>query len=45
VADRIVVLVAGRIELDRYADETDRASVIGAFLGAAHPSSPEGAPA
>jgi simple sugar transport system ATP-binding protein len=42
VADRIVVLVAGRIELDRYADETDRASIIGAFLGAAHPSSPEG---
>ncbi|MFB2554435.1 sugar ABC transporter ATP-binding protein [Herbiconiux liangxiaofengii] len=33
VADRIVVLVAGRIELDRYADEVDRSSVIGAFLG------------
>ncbi|MFB2586301.1 sugar ABC transporter ATP-binding protein [Herbiconiux liukaitaii] len=42
VADRIVVLVAGRIELDQYADETTRESVIGAFLGTSHPSSPEG---
>ncbi|CAN5296427.1 sugar ABC transporter ATP-binding protein [soil metagenome] len=33
VADRIVVLVAGSIELDAYADEVDRARVIGAFLG------------
>ncbi|SMQ71548.1 sugar ABC transporter ATP-binding protein [Agreia sp. VKM Ac-1783] len=34
VADRIIVLVAGAIELDAYADETDRASIVGAFLGA-----------
>ncbi|WP_235500929.1 sugar ABC transporter ATP-binding protein [Agreia sp. Leaf244] len=34
VADRIIVLVAGVVELDAYADETDRASIVGAFLGA-----------
>jgi simple sugar transport system ATP-binding protein len=39
VADRIVVLVGGAIELDRYADEVDRSAVIGAFLGQSHPSS------
>jgi simple sugar transport system ATP-binding protein len=33
VADRIVVLVAGRIELDRYADTVDRPTIIHAFLG------------
>ncbi|TAJ47958.1 MAG: sugar ABC transporter ATP-binding protein [Herbiconiux sp.] len=43
VADRIVVLVAGQVELDRYADEVDRAAVIGAFLG--QERSPTAAPA
>jgi simple sugar transport system ATP-binding protein len=46
VADRVIVLVAGSIELDVYADETDRAEIVGAFLGArnrtAHDTSPEG---
>ena len=40
VADRIVVLVGGAVELDRYADEVDRAAVIGAFLGQTVSSSP-----
>jgi simple sugar transport system ATP-binding protein len=56
-ADRIVVLVAGEIELDRYADDVDRAAVVAAFLGRAHgertavapvasvASSPESSPA
>ncbi|WP_368497439.1 sugar ABC transporter ATP-binding protein [Herbiconiux sp. A18JL235] len=44
VADRIVVLVAGEIALDRYADEVDRSDVIGAFLGTAHPDHPDSPP-
>ncbi|GAA2245718.1 sugar ABC transporter ATP-binding protein [Herbiconiux moechotypicola] len=40
VADRIVVLVAGEVELDRYADEVDRSEVISAFLGRDHAAAP-----
>jgi simple sugar transport system ATP-binding protein len=46
VADRIIVLVAGAVELDSYADQTDRAEIVGAFLGArnrtARDAPPEG---
>lgn len=33
VADRVVVLVAGRITLDAYVDEVDEHSIVSAFLG------------
>jgi simple sugar transport system ATP-binding protein len=37
VSDRIVVLVAGGVALDGYADELTRESIVGAFLGVAPP--------
>ncbi|CAD6006219.1 sugar ABC transporter ATP-binding protein [Agreia sp. COWG] len=48
VADRVIVLVAGAIEYDAYADDSDRSTIVGAFLGARnsthHDASPEGQP-
>ena len=37
VSDRIVVLVAGEIALDGYADTLDRAAIVNAFLGDPQP--------
>jgi len=34
VSDRIVVLVAGEVALDGYADTLDRATIVTAFIGA-----------
>ena len=33
VSDRIIVLVAGEVALDGYADDLDRATIVAAFLG------------
>jgi len=44
VSDRIVVLVAGVVALDGYADELDRARIVEAFLGETQPT-PASAPA
>jgi simple sugar transport system ATP-binding protein len=47
VSDRIIVLVAGSIALDGYADDLDRGTIVEAFLGEtqAEPSSAEPTPA
>ncbi|PRY67122.1 monosaccharide ABC transporter ATP-binding protein (CUT2 family) [Glaciihabitans tibetensis] len=46
VSDRIIVLVAGSIALDGYADELDRSTIVEAFLGetAGNASPRDGAP-
>jgi len=45
VSDRIVVLVAGVVALDGYADELDRARIVEAFLGETQPASAPASPA
>jgi simple sugar transport system ATP-binding protein len=38
VSDRIIVLVAGEIALDGYADDLDRSTIVEAFLGETRPT-------